>query len=182
VVTKRAMASFNFGGFGKDCRVFGLALTLGLVTVVVLELSGVGMVEVKVSAQRTNRVPLFDKDTRKNVCGDKVTEVEDSFEGTIEKMWQVMPAVFCLLAETLMSIHDAVGTRFLNESRDGCRHSIYMNRDSTEPIELGDLLGSGAFSFVFKVVKKDPESAESIDLGSGADSNEKDKLMCSLRF
>ena len=154
-LAKRAMSSFDFGGIGEDCAVFGLSLNMGSVTVIVLELSGVGTADVKVTAQRTNRMPLFDKGTRKNVCGENVKDVEDSFGEKIEQVRQGMPAGFYLLAQTLMSVHDRVGTSALTKTSEGECHSFGMHLDATESIELGALLGSGAFSHVFRLKEKE---------------------------
>ena len=65
-LAKRAIFAFNYGGVGEDCKVFGLELTMGSVAVVVLELSGVGTSNVKITTQRTKPVPLFDAETRRH--------------------------------------------------------------------------------------------------------------------
>jgi hypothetical protein len=150
-LAKRAMFSFDFGGIGEDCTVFGLELTMGSVTVVVLKLSGVGTANVQVTARRTKRVPLFDKDTRAKLFGDKAKDVEASFE--IEKEPQGMPEGFCLLARTLMSVPHGLGTSLM-KSNKGCHHSFSLRDHAAESIEVGQYLGSGAFSHVLELVVK----------------------------
>jgi hypothetical protein len=150
-LAKRAMFSFDFGGIGEDCTVFGLELTMGSVTVVVLKLSGVGTADVKVTTRRTKRVPLFDKDTRAKLFSDKAGDVEASFE--IEEEPQGLPNGFCLLARTLMSVHHGLGTSLMISNK-GCHHSFSMRAHAAESIEVGKYLGSGAFSHVLVLVVK----------------------------
>jgi hypothetical protein len=147
-LAKRAMFSFDFGGIGEDCTVFGLELTMGSVTVVVLKLTGVGTANVQVTARRTKRVPLFDKDTRENLFGEKARDVEASFE--IKEEPQGLPGGFCLLARTLMSVHHGLGTSLMI-GRKGCHHSFSMRAHAAESIKVGQYLGSGAFSHVLEL-------------------------------
>jgi hypothetical protein len=145
-LAKRAMFSLDFGGIGEDCTVFGLELTMGSISVVVLKLSGVGTADVQVTARRTKRVPLFDKNTREKLFGEKARDVEASFE--IEEEPQGLPDGFCLLARTLMSVRRGLGTSLMIGSK-GCHHSVVMR--ATESIEVGQYLGSGAFSHVLEL-------------------------------
>jgi Protein kinase domain len=144
-LAKRAIFSFDFGGIGEDCTVFGLELTMASITVVVLKLSGVGTANVQVTAQRTKRVPLFDKDIREKLFGAKARDVEASFE--IEEKPQGLPEGFCLLARTLMSVNDGLGKSPIKD----CHHRFSMCSHGAESINLVKYLGSGAFSHVLKL-------------------------------
>ena len=153
-LAKRAMYSFDFGGIGENCTVFGLALNMATITVVGLELSGVGTDKVDLTTQRTRRMPLFDKATRGQLFGDKATDGENALEEKTEEMLEGMSVGFCLLARMLVSVHAAVGAS-LNTSNNDRRHCFVMHADDAESMELGDPLGSGAFSHVYKLIQKD---------------------------
>jgi Protein kinase domain len=153
----RALFHLEFGGMGEDCTVLGLVLTMASVSVVVLELSDVGTAGVDVTARQTKRAPLFDKETRMKLFGEKLfgakkaKAVEASFE--IEELPQGMPQGFRFLAETLMSVHHGSGTSRMRNSK-GCRRSFSMQSHTAESIELGNYLGSGSFSHVLQLVEK----------------------------
>ena len=150
-LAEQALFSLNFGGIGKDCTSIGLVLTMGSVTILVLELSGVGTSDVETNAQRTKRVPLFDKETRKKLFGEKVKYVEALFE--TEDVSQDMPEGFCLLAQTLASVHHGLITRSSQRRSNNC-DSFSLQPDTADSIELGNYLGSGSFSHVLRLVDK----------------------------
>jgi Protein kinase domain len=160
-LAKRAIFSFGFGGVGEDCKVFGLELTMGSVAVIVLELSGVGTADVKVTTQRTHRMPLFDKKTRETMFGAEAKNVEESLE-TVEQ--EGMPAGFCLLARTLLSVQHGLGTSLISTSKGDHRTFplCCRNANVTATIELGQFLGSGAFSHVLVVEKV--EGSNNVDV------------------
>lgn len=83
-----------------------------------------GTDDVEVSTRRTRRVPLFDQDIRKHLFGDKVSDVDASFEGTEEEQ-QGLPAGFSLLARTVMSVHSGLGSS-LKACIRGCQGSVSM--------------------------------------------------------
>lgn len=140
-LAKKAMYFFDFGGIGEDCTVVGLALSMGYVVVVVLELSGVGTENVRITTKRTKCAPLFDKETRKNLFGEKESEVAALFEHVTEQ--HGMPTGFCLLACTLMSAQFGPGASLMKRS-EGCRDTFSVRVDNAEPIVVGRYLGSGA--------------------------------------
>jgi hypothetical protein len=75
-MAKRTMQSLDFGGISKDYEVFRLALNMGSLVVVVLKLSGAGMVDVKATVvERTERLLLFDKDIKMKLSGEKAVAV-----------------------------------------------------------------------------------------------------------
>lgn len=161
-LAKRAISSFGLGGIGEDCKVFGLELNMGSVSVIVLELSGVGTADVKVTTQRTKRMPLFDKETREKIFGQNAKDVEASLETEEQKG---MPAGFCLLARTLMSVQHELGTSLVSNSK-GDDRGLPMrskNSDVTSSIEFGQFLGSGAFSHVLEV-KNVVEGTNNVDV------------------
>lgn len=69
----------------------------------VLELSGVGTVDVEVTTRRTIRVPLFDKDVRNTFFGEKTGDLESLFECAEEEQ-QGLPSGFILVARTITSV------------------------------------------------------------------------------
>ena len=144
----QALFHLDFGGMGEDCTVVGLALTMGSITVFVLELSGVGTADVDVTVRQSQCVPMFDKETRRKLFGEKARALEAVFD--IEEVPQGMPAGFRLLAQTLMSVHLGLSTsRMMNR-----RRSFSMQPHNAESIELGHYLGSGSFSHVLKLVEQ----------------------------
>lgn len=84
----------------------------------VLELSGMGTVDVEVTTQRTIRVPLFDKDVSNNLFGCRTRDLEAFIEGAEEDQ-QGLPAGFILLARTIMSVQRGQSTSIKASSR-GC--------------------------------------------------------------
>ena len=69
-----------------------------------------------------------------------------------EEVSQGMPAGFRLLAETLMSVHHGLrSSRMINSN--GLRLCLSMQPHTADSIELGNYLGSGAFSNVLKLVE-----------------------------
>jgi hypothetical protein len=160
-LAKRAIFSLDIGGIGEDCATFGLALTMGSIVVVLLQLSGVGTRKADITTQRTKRVPLFDKDTRKKLFGkNKAKNVEALFEIDNTKVPQDMPEGFCLLAQTLISVHEhGLGTSRSQMTRSKGSHGKFsMEPHTAEFIELGNYLGSGSFSHVLKLVDKDNDN------------------------
>jgi hypothetical protein len=148
-LAKRAMFSFNFGGIGEDCTVFGLELTLGSISVIVLELLGVGTADVRVTTRRSKRVPLFDEESCKQLFGEEISTMKSSFE-TNEEEQSGMPAGFCLLARTLASLQHVTGSS-MKRSGNNCHRSFSMRSDATESIMIDRYLGCGAFSHVFEL-------------------------------
>jgi hypothetical protein len=150
-LAKRVMSSFDFAGIGEDCEVFGLELTMGSVSVIILELSGVGTAGVKVTTRRTKRVPLFDKATREHLFGEMAKDVEDSFETPAQEELE-MPAGFCLLARTLMAVQHGLGTSLMGTKKGG--HDKFSMRPSLNalPVQLGRHMGSGAYSHAFELI------------------------------
>jgi hypothetical protein len=138
------MFFFDFGGIGEDCTVVGLALNMGSVVVVVLELLDVGTERVRITTKRTKHAPLFDKETGKNLFDETASEVAALFDEHVNDP-QGMPAGFCLLARTLMSAQIGPGTSLMKRS-EGCRETFVVLVDNAEPIEAGCSLGSGAHS------------------------------------
>ena len=145
-LARRATFSLDFGGIGEDCTVFGLELTMGSVAVIVLELSGVGTTDVKLTTWRTKRMPLFDKDTRTRFFGEMASDVEDSLE-TEEQ--QGIPSGFCLLARTIMSVQPGLGTCLMTSSGNDDR--FFMRVKDAESINVSQYLGSGAFAHALKL-------------------------------
>ena len=90
---------------------------------------------------RTKYAPLFDKETRQNLFGEKESEVAVLFEHVNEE--QGMPTGFCLLARTLMSAQVGLGKSLIKRS-EGCRDTSVVLVDNAEPIVVGHYLGSGA--------------------------------------
>jgi serine/threonine protein kinase len=148
-LAKKAMFFFDFGGIGEDCTVVGLALNMGSVVVVVLELLDVGTERVRINTKRTKHAPLFDKETGKNLFDKKASEVEALFDKHVNEQ-QGMPAGFCLLARALMSAQIGLGTSLMKRSEE-CRDTFVVLVDNAEPIEAGCYLGSGAHSHVLKL-------------------------------
>lgn len=136
-LAKKAMYFFDFGGIGEDCTVVGLALSMGYVVVVVLELSGVGTENVRITTKRTKCAPLFDKETRKNLFGEKESEVAALIEHVDEQ--HGMPTGFCLLARTLISAQFGPGASLMKRS-EGCRDTFSVLVDNAEPIVAGPTL------------------------------------------
>jgi hypothetical protein len=145
-LAKRAMYSFDFGGFGENCKVFGLELTMGSVAVIVLELSGVGTADVKVTTQRTKRMPLFDEAIRTHIFGNMASDVESSLE---KEEQEGMPAGFSLLARTLNSTQPRLGISL--KTGNGYDDHIFMRLEDGESIKVDQYLGSGAFSHALKL-------------------------------
>ncbi|KAI2491566.1 hypothetical protein MHU86_22994 [Fragilaria crotonensis] len=145
-MAKKAMIFFDVGGIGEDCTLVGLVLTMGSFVVVVLELTGVGTENVRINTKRTKHAPLFDKETGKNLFGEKASEVAALFEDVNEE--HGMPSGCCLLARTLMSVQVGLGTSLMQRS-EGCRDTFVVVADNAEPVEAGCYLGSGAHSRLF---------------------------------
>jgi Protein kinase domain len=151
-LAKRAMFSFNFGGIGEDCQVFGLELTMGSVAVVMLELSGVGTAAVEVTTSRSMRMPLFDKETRMALFPGSVRlDVEESYDIT-DGDQNALPAGFDLLARTLKSVQLETGKASIND-----RSSRFTLRPKAKesPVQVDNYLGSGAFSHVLTLSNGD---------------------------
>lgn len=151
-LAERAILSFDFGGIGEDCTLYGLELTMASITVIVLKLSGTGTADVEVTTLRTKRAPLFDKETRVSLFGVKANEVEASLENAEEQ--QGMPSGFCILARTLMSAQCGLGTSLI-KGGEGSHSSFSMRRNNAESVRVREYLGSGAFSHVWKLDIKD---------------------------
>jgi serine/threonine protein kinase len=85
--------------------------------------------------------------------------VEATLATTEEKVIEMegMSMGFCLLAQTLISVHHGIRTGPLRKNIEGSRHSYSIDPDTT--IELGEPLGSGSFSHVFKLIDKGREGA-----------------------
>jgi hypothetical protein len=144
-LAKRAMFSFDFGGIGEDCQVFGLELTMGSVAVVMLKLSGVGTAAVEVTTNRSQRMPLFDMETRKALFPDSVRhDLEKSYNSTGDDQ-NGLPVGFGLLARTLKSVQLEVGKASLN---NGSSTFTLRPKASESPVQVNNYLGSGAFSHV----------------------------------
>ena len=161
-LAKRCVPSLDFAGIGEDCKVFGLELTMASVSVVVLELSGVGTDEVDIETSRSKRVPLFDKDTRANLFQEEDVRrgVENSFDTNKEgrdgaqafdENVRDMPAGFFLLARTIMSVQKGLGTVSINGS--GCHLSL-RPEGLESPIKTVQHLGSGAFAHALELEVK----------------------------
>ena len=153
-LAKMAMFAFEHGGIGEDYVFFGLELTMGSVAVIVFEVKNVGTPEVQITRRRSKRAPLFDKDTREHLFGEKASEVESSLENLEEEFG--MPAGFCLLARTLMSVERGVESfLFADKKSFHGRSSLRSGLpQDAAPFRLGQYLGSGAFSHVLKVIIK----------------------------
>jgi hypothetical protein len=149
----QAMFSLDFGGIGKDCEVFGLAVNMVSVTVVVLKLSSVGTHHVKVTAQRTTMLPLYDK---------QVMDVED-ISNEAERKGDDMPQGFCLLARVLVSVSNRL-SKSLTTNTEGSPHCSLKSDEVSRSIEVGKALGSGAFSNVFTFFNKDSKSEDHSDM------------------
>ena len=162
-LAKRAKFSFNFGGIGEDCKVFGLELTMGSVALIVLEVSGVGTADVKVTTQRTERMPLFDEVTRENIFGRKAKDVQASLESVVEEHPGIPPGL-CLLARTLMSVQQGLGTSAISSS-NGHHNSFSMRpweAEGQSSVKFCQFLGSGAFSNVLKM--EEVEGSNDVDV------------------
>lgn len=145
----QSMLFWDFGGLGVDCTLFGLEFTLGSIRVVVVKLSGVGTVDVNVTTERTTRLPLFGKETRDYLFGEKARDVKASFEGA-EEDHRGMPAGFCMLARTIMSVQSGQGTSLTTCVR-GCNGSVSMRSKDGEPIKVGRYLESSTYSHVLEL-------------------------------
>lgn len=147
-LAKQAMLWLDFGGVGKDCEVFGLALNMVSVTVIVLKLSGVGTAHVNTSVHQTKQLLLFDNNIGMKPSGE-TAEMDAGMPLKDTTGKDGMSMGFSVLAQTLMSVHKGVGTSLYGH-KNGCK--LLMG---TTSIELGKPLGSGAFSNVFQFVIKD---------------------------
>jgi hypothetical protein len=139
-LAKMLMEAFHLGGIGANRVVRGVVMTMVSVEVVEMELSGMGTAQVKLETKKTGHKPLFDMDTTLNLLGgmkDKSCVVKNCLgeftEGNSSQKG------FDLLQQLL--------TRTLEHHEP--TSSIYSDQTGGTSIQVGRLLGSGAFSSVY---------------------------------
>ena len=145
-LAKILMEAFHLGGIGVDSGVRGVVMTMVSVEIVELELSGVGTSKVKLETRKTGHLPLFDMDITLSLLGsmkDKPCVIKN-----------------CLPQFTKGDSHQA-GFIMLQNLLSGQpkRHeptsSTYSFWTGDTFIQLGRLLGSGAFSSVYALKEHD---------------------------
>eukprot|EP00980_Cylindrotheca_fusiformis_P028712 scaffold22639_cov105-Cylindrotheca_fusiformis.AAC.6 len=135
---KQAWFSFDFGGVGEDCVVYGICLTIWSVSVEKLALEGVGTDEVRVETKRTSRLRLLGKDYS---LPDKVGSLlTDGKKGH----------ALAVLAGALMAACPPPGKAALTTGKSQLVEKT-GNSDAPQELEIERLLGSGAFSNVLKL-------------------------------
>lgn len=97
-------------------------------------------------------LPLYDKDIRNILSGEKANDVEDTLKDT-EDMADDMSKSFCLLAQILISVHEGLGTSLKTNTRND-RHCLLTSNEDCFLIELDKALCAGTFSNVFNFIEK----------------------------
>jgi hypothetical protein len=147
-LAKILMEAFHLGGIGADKVVRGVVMTMVSVEIVEMKLSGMGTAKVKLETSKTGHEPLFDMETTLNLLGSmekKSCVVKNSLNEFTEA--DSPQKGFILLQDLLsgpLEHHDPTS-------------STYSNQTSDTSIQLGRLLGSGAFSSVY-ALKGDDET------------------------
>jgi serine/threonine protein kinase len=134
------MEAFHLGGIGANRVVRGVVMTMVSVEIVEMKLSGMGTAKVKLETSKTGHEPLFDMDTTLKLLGgmkkksgvvksclNQFTEGDSPQKG------------FILLQDLLSGPFEHLEPT----------SSTYRNQKSDPSIQLGTLLGSGAFSSVY---------------------------------
>ena len=158
-LAKRVDFFFNVGGIGENCEAFGLELTMGSVALIVIRLAGMGTSAVKVTSHRSERFPLFDKETRVKMFGEKANkDVEASLAVDVDAKPNSTPLGFLLLVRMLNSIKHGTGSSPI-------RHWSFVSLQSANvefPIQVGQYLGSGAFAHVSQLKIADGEEVTDV--------------------
>ena len=145
-LAKILMEAFHLGGIGVDSAVRGVVMTMVSVEIVEMELSGVGTAKVKLETRKTGHLPLFDMDTTLNLLGsmkDKSCVVKNCLTQFADGD---SPQAGFIMLQNLLS------GQLEHRQPTSATYSI---RTGDTFIQLGRLLGSGAFSSVYALKEHD---------------------------
>jgi hypothetical protein len=145
-LAKILMETFHLGGIGADRVVRGVVMTTVSVEIIEMKLSGMGTAKVKVELKKTGHEPLFDMDTMLSLLGN-IKEESRVIKKCLKQVKEgdSPQEGFILLQELLSG---------LLEHREPTS-STYSNKTGDISIQLGSLLGSGAFSTVYALKEHD---------------------------
>eukprot|EP00980_Cylindrotheca_fusiformis_P000816 scaffold210_cov103-Cylindrotheca_fusiformis.AAC.1 len=139
---RQAWFSFDFGGVGENCDVYGISLSIWSVSVSKLELREVGTAKVRVDTKRTQRLRLLGKDYKLPTP-------------TLESLLaNGNHNAFVVLAGALMATCKPPGQDALMDQHKTPKLVEVMKGGGSQELQIEQLLGSGAFSNVLKLKEK----------------------------
>jgi hypothetical protein len=145
---KRALVAFDIGDVGVDSKSAGLVMKSVCMQVIRLKLEAMGTAEAKVEFERTNLMPLVNKDAFEALVQNPIDRLEPLLFPQEDPPSDVIPTDMLNLWQLLHSSDEDLDVLFFGRENQVAK---YISCDDTRLYSIGNLLGSGSQGIVYAV-------------------------------